>query len=132
MPFKEDHSPRRYGPPPTADYPQRTKFWRKAEIQYRDETVAKYTQMYSATPYEEILPNTRERCLLNSQLKAKTRVAEAIAERRKVVAESKAATDESYKHDIFHGDKMFSPRHRCLRIIPVTQRYESDGSAVYI
>ena len=131
-PFKENHSPRRYGPPPTADYPQRAKFWRNAEIQYRDETLAKYTEMYSSTPYSEVLENTRQRCLLNSQLKARARADLEVAERRKVVAESKAATEESYKHDIFHGDKMFSSKYRCLRIIPSTQRYETDGSVVYI
>lgn len=101
-------------------------------MQYRDETVAKYTELYSSTPYDEVLANTRQRCLLNSQLRARARTDEAIAERRRVVAESKAATEESYKHDIYHSDKMFSSKYKCLRIIPSTQRYETDTPVVYI
>lgn len=46
-------------------------------------------------------------------------------EQKYINRQSKAAIEESYQHDLFYEDNMYSTHNKSLRIIPVTNRLDS-------
>ena len=112
----------------SGEYPKRARLMRSMEFQFRDELKDKWTERYTGTPYDENHVEHRERSIAQSRERARARTAEDECQRRKENAEVRKAVEESYQHDIFHCDEYYSPRYKSLRIIPVTQRYQTDAN----
>jgi hypothetical protein len=120
-------SPRKaYGPDPAADYVERDRLMRSMDLQFRDALHEKYREEFADTPYHELLLRTRAMGLELSADRAQERDQKWVRQRIRENSEVRAAKKESYKHDLYHLDEIYPFGHRSLRVIPVTNRYQSE------
>jgi hypothetical protein len=113
------------GPP--SDYPERAEFMDRTDKAYRDDSIRRGVEFFREAPYHENLPETRRKALAASGEKAKVRAQVRQQIRNRELGESKIAIRESYKHDLYHFDEMFSKKFKSLRIVPVNDRRLHDG-----
>jgi hypothetical protein len=118
--------PQNYGLGPESDYLDRAVLLDRTDKTFRDESIARSVAFFENAPYHEDLPSTRERAMLLSQGRARVRTQKLQEQRRREVVESRIATSETYKHDLYHLDEMFSKKFKSLRIIPVSNRVNTD------
>jgi hypothetical protein len=125
-PLRLARTPKTYGPDPASDYLDRTRLMRSMDFEFRDALKEKYREEFAETPYHELLLRTRAKGLEISAQRAQERDNQWIRQRIRENSEVKAAKKESYKHDLYHLDEIYPYGHRALRVIPVTDRHESD------
>jgi hypothetical protein len=99
---------------------------RSMDLQFRDALQEKYREEFADAPYHELLLRTRAKGLELSAERAQERDGKWVRQRIRENAEVKAARRESYKHDLYHLDELYTYRHKALRVIPVTNRHQSD------
>jgi hypothetical protein len=94
--------------------------------EYASGQKATYRQTFAQTPYHEDHVSTRELSIARSLGKVREREQQWAEQRRRENAEVKVATRESYRHDLYHLDKMYSKQFKELRVIPVTNRQQTE------
>jgi hypothetical protein len=118
----------RYFIGPPSDYVERADLMDRSDKVWRDGEISKGVTFFENAPYHEDHCETRRNALLMSAELAKNRVRKWQQRRDKESVEHKAAVIESYKHDVYHLDEMFNKFHKDLRVVPVTNRSQSDVS----
>jgi hypothetical protein len=117
-------TPKTYREDPASDYIERMQLFRTMDFQFRDAVQEKYREEFSDTPYHESLPETRAKGIEMAIAHRRVHDVAWNQQRRRENAEVAAATRESYKHDLYHLDEMYSKHFKSLRVIPVTNRRE--------
>jgi hypothetical protein len=95
---------------------------------FRDDSIARGVDFFRNAPYHEDLTETRRNALVTSAGLANARAHKWQERRNRENVEHKQAVRESYKHDLYHLDELFNTFHKDLRIVPVTNRSQTDGA----
>jgi hypothetical protein len=96
------------------------------DLQYRDAVQEKFREEFGNTPYHEQLLATRAKGIEMYTAHRELGEQKWVEQRIRENSEVRAAKRESYKHDLYHGDEMYSFYFKSLRIIPVTNRHQSN------
>ncbi|OHT00207.1 hypothetical protein TRFO_33156 [Tritrichomonas foetus] len=120
----ERYSPRKYYPPPPREYHVRTKFLNRVQREYQEKMSQKYRPVNSPYTYDNL--GGMEKSIYRTQNMLIERDMRDNARQMIISRQSKRAIQESYKHELFHKDKMINGKDKALRIIPVTDRFHCD------
>lgn len=125
----ENRSPRKYliqpHPAPVL-YPKRARDINHITKVFEHEMIDHYTKKFENSTYTTNMNKVMDESKVRTAKWFVQKEEEGKQIRRVENREVKAAITESYKHDIFHGDEYYSKHFKSLRIIPGTERYESQ------
>lgn len=77
----------------------------------------------SSYSYDNVFEYEKSRIRTRQMLNDRYR--EEVQNRRSINRQSQSAIIESFDHDLYHEDKLYSTHDKSLRIIPVTNRWDS-------
>jgi hypothetical protein len=117
---------RRYRAVEPGDYAERSARMRSGDAGFAAGRRGAYRAQFSDTPYHEDQCRAREDSIARSLGRARIRNEKAAAQRRRENAEVRAAKRESYRHDVYHLDEMYSKQFRALRVVPVSDRRDTN------
>lgn len=108
------------------DYQSRTKLKSKLDRDFDDYMKSQSFQVEQNTPYHYDHLSEYQLSLRRTKKMLADTQKEEKENQKHINQETQNAIQESYQHDLYHNDHIYSSRNKSLRIIPVTNRFNSD------